>query len=120
MIYILALLISICLILGQSLWGSAVKKISPVGRNVPFIEVLSGVLASPKFWLGAFFYGTGTLIYLLLLSKVKFFSVQISMTGLAIIFSVLISHFIFKESITVVNFIGIVLVLSGILLVMRH
>lgn len=119
MIYILAFLISTCLICGQSLWGGAVKHIAPLGSNIPAGELLSKLIISQRFWFGAFFYAMGTILYFLLLSKVKFFSVQITMTGLAIIFSVAISYFFFKEQVSIYNGIGVVLVLSGIILVMH-
>ena len=118
MIYILALLISTCLIAGQSLWGSAVKQIAPLGSNVGTVDLISKLIQSPKLWLGALFYIVGTFFYFLLLSKAKFFSIQITMTGLAIIFSVLISYFFFKEAVTLPNLVGIILVLIGIFLVM--
>ncbi len=119
MTYILALLISTCLIFGQGLWGSAVKKIAPLGTHVGSVELLTKLVHSPKLWLGGLFYALGTVLYFLLLSRVKFFSVQLTMTGLAIIFSVAISYFLFKEPVSIANAIGIIFVLAGIFLVMR-
>lgn len=119
MVYILAFLISACLISGQAAWGSAVKQIAPIGSEISTTELASRLLVSPKIWLGGLFYILGTAIYFLLLSKAKFFSVQIAMTGLAIIFSTLIAHFFFKETISPTNFAGILLVLSGVLLVFK-
>jgi uncharacterized membrane protein len=119
MIYILALLISACLIAGQSLWGSAIRKIAPLGTNISTIELISKIVATPRFWMGAAFYVVGTVLYFMLLSKVKFFSVQITMTGLAIILSVFISHYFFKENVTISSMIGVILVMIGIFLVMQ-
>lgn len=107
-----------CLIAGQSLWGSAVKQIAPLGSNIGTIELLSKLAQSSHLWLGGMFYVVGTFLYFLLLSKAKFFSVQITMTGLAIIFSVVISHFIFHEAVSAANMAGIAFVLVGIFLVM--
>lgn len=119
MVYILAFLISTCLICGQSLWGGAVKHIAPLGSNVPAGELLTKLIVSPRFWFGAVFYGMGTILYFLLLSKVKFFSVQITMTGLAIVFSVFISYFFFHERVSSANLLGVILVLGGVVLVMH-
>lgn len=119
MVYILALLISTCLILGQTSWGSAVKNIAPIGSSIGTFDLLTKMALSPKFWLGVTFYLAGTAIYFLLLSKVRFFSVQITMTGLAIVFSVLIAHFFFKEPVSLINLAGVAMVLSGIMLVFR-
>ncbi|MCA9301633.1 hypothetical protein KC974_03720 [Candidatus Saccharibacteria bacterium] len=120
MVYILALLISTCLILGQASWGGAVKQIAPIGTQISTMTLILKLAQSPKFWLGAIFYALGTLCYFLILSKAKFFSVQMTMTGLAIIFSTAVSYFYFKESISVFNFAGIVLILLGIFLVFKY
>ena len=119
MVYILALLISACLISGQASWGSAVKQIAPLGSNVGAVDLLTKMILSPRFWLGVCFYLVGTGLYFLLLSKVRFFSVQITMTGLAVVLSVLIAHFFFKESISPLNLVGVSLVVSGIFLVFK-
>lgn len=119
MVYILAFLISTCLILGQSFWGSAIKQIAPIGTSVPLLTMVTKLVQSPKLWIGGLFYVLGTLIYFLLLSKAKFFSVQIGMTGLAIVFSTLIAHFLFKETVSTYNAVGIVFVLCGVFLVLK-
>ena len=120
MVYVLAVLISLCLISGQSLWGSAVKQIAPPGSNVAMQDLLIQMLQHPKLWLGGLCYVAGTVLYFMLLSQAKFFSVQISMTGLAIVLSVLISYFVFREVITSINIVGILLVLLGVALVMHR
>lgn len=119
MVYILALIISVCLICGQALWGSAIKNIAPIGSGIATTELLSRLIQSPRLWFGAIFYAVGTIFYFLILSKVKFFSVQLTMTGLAIVFSVLISYFFFREPISIANFVGIFFVLTGVFLVMH-
>lgn len=120
MVYILALSISLCLIAGQTLWASAVKLQTNSSVNQSNIELLTGLLVNSRFWIGALFYVIGTVCYFLLLSKVKFFSVQITMTGLAIILSVAVSHFILKESVSAMNAVGILLIILGIALVFNR
>ena len=120
MVYILALLISLCLISGQALWGSAVKKISPVGSHVTTQHLITGLMHSPRLWLGGLFYAFGTLFYFLLLSKVKFFSVQITMTVLAIVFSTILSAVLFHEKISFMNIIGLALIILGLFFVLAE
>lgn len=120
MAYILAFTISLCLIIGQSLWASTVKTLTTNDPNLAGITLLQKLVISPRVWLGALAYLIGTACYFLLLSKVKFFSIQLTMTGLAIIFSVLVAYFLFKEEITVSNLIGIILIISGIFLVFNR
>lgn len=119
MVYILALTISLCLISGQALWGSTIKSLSGGGEHLAGMDLLLKLPTTPRFWLGVLCYGIGTLAYFLLLSKIKFFSVQITMTGLAIIFSTLLSYFAFKESLSTANIVGMLTVLLGIFLATR-
>lgn len=102
------------------MWASAVKSVAPIGKNPPINELLVKMMLHPRFWVGVLFYLLGTAVYFLLLSKVKFFSVQITMTGLAIVLSVVISHVFFKESISLINLFGVALVLLGTFFVMHH
>lgn len=70
-------------------------------------------------WAGAVIYIVATLIYFFMLSKLKFFSVQIAMTALSIIFSVALSIMVFGEKPTAINLIGAIIVLIGITLVLH-
>ena len=117
MIYVLAIIISACLASGQALWGTAVKHITKTDPSVGSFQLIAQVLSSPKFWAGATLYVISTVLYFLLLSKAKFFMVQITMTGVAILMAVLISYFLFHESMSLANFAGILFVIVGIILV---
>lgn len=83
------------------------------------MHLIIKMFQSPKFWIGALLYGLSTVIYFLLLSKAKFFSVQLTMTGVAVLVSVAISYFFFHENVTVLNLVGVAFVLAGIVLVTR-
>lgn len=117
MIYILALIISASLSTGQALWGSAVKSIAGSSSNIGNVQLVLEMLKTYKFWLGAALYLLSTVVYFILLSKAKFFSVQLTMTGVAIIVSVLTSYFFFHEHITLLNLLGVLFVIGGIVLV---
>lgn len=119
MIYVLALIISVCLASAQGLWGSVVKKIVHDNPQVGNVSLIIGVFSSSKFWIGTVLYGVSTVLYFLLLSRAKFFGVQMTMTGVAIVSAILISHFFFKESISVINATGIVCIIIGIILVTK-
>ena len=117
MIYVLALIISGCLASAQALWGSAVKAIAAHHSHIGGIQLLLKMLATSKFWIGACLYGISTVVYFVLLSKARFFSVQLTMTGVAVIMSILIAHFFFHEQITSLNIVGVFFVLIGIIFV---
>lgn len=119
MIYILAAIISASLATAQALWGSAVKTISNNIKNPGVVELVFQMLHTYKFWIGAVLYVFSTALYFVLLSKAKFFSVQITMTGVAAVMAILISTLVFQEKITVVNALGIVLIFVGVFLIMQ-
>lgn len=105
---------------GQVMWGSVVRSIAPIGVNISYRDLLHNVVLAPRFWLGCVFYVLGTVCYFILLSKVKFFSIQITITALAIVFSLLVSHFVFKEDITLANIIGICIIIFGAFFVLQR
>lgn len=119
MSYILALIISVCLISGQALWGTVIKAITKATPGITGVQLLLQVIQQPKFWLGAACYGIGTIVYFLLLSKIKFFSVQLTMTCLAVVLSTLLSHFVFGEHLSVFNIVGVFVVITGLILIMN-
>jgi drug/metabolite transporter (DMT)-like permease len=122
MIILLALLIPVAalsLVTAQALWRSAVVSDQVFNRNGSIYTIIHQVLTSPKIWLGIILYIGTTGLYLFLLTKYKFFVIQLTVTGLALVFSTLIAYFIFHEKISLVNIIGLVVVLFGILLVVQ-
>lgn len=120
MIYILAAIISASLATAQALWGSAVKAISAKIQSPGVIELIANMIQNWKFWAGAGLYVMSTGLYFMLLSKAKFFSVQITMTGVAAVMAILISTLVFQEKITLVNVAGIVLIFIGVYLIMQR
>ena len=103
------------LIAAQTFWGSFVKTGTPLEGSIK--SVLTRVLISPKVWLGGLFYIFATIIYFILLSKHKFFSIQLTMTVLAIVFSALLSVIVFHEKLNLVNILGMLIMLIGIFMV---
>lgn len=113
--YLLIPLMSAFLVTAQALWGSFIKNTKPFHGSIE--QTALRFLASPKIWLGAILYISALIVYFLLLSKLNFFVVQIVMTGLAILLSVLLAILLFHERINAINLLGIILILTGILLV---
>jgi multidrug transporter EmrE-like cation transporter len=119
-VYLFIVLLSLCLVSAQSLWGSTAKANNPELHNYSTHEFLIKMLQSPKVWLGAALYVVGTLAYFVILSKIKFFSVQIALTGLAILLSTLVAAVVFHEKITPVNIVGMILILLALPLVLSR
>jgi uncharacterized membrane protein len=102
---------------GQALWGKAVKHDNIMSGSVT--HILQNLLANPKVWLGGLLYILATLLYFLILSKNKFFAVQITMTALSIVLSTLIAIVFFHERPNPVNIIGISFVAIGLVCVLQ-
>jgi drug/metabolite transporter (DMT)-like permease len=110
---------ALLLVSAQACWGSFVKQTTghPLSGSLP--QILGRLIGSPKIWIGGLLYVFATAVYFVLLSKYKFFAVQATMAGLAIIFSTLLSYVLFHEKINALNIFGMCLVIGGITLVFR-
>jgi drug/metabolite transporter (DMT)-like permease len=113
-------MLSLCLISAQSLWGSTAKANGIENHHYSTAEFLTRMIQSPKVWLGALLYIIGTLVYFLILSKIKFFSVQIALTGLAILLSTGVAVIVFHERITPTNIVGMIMILISLPLVLSR
>lgn len=111
-IYLLVPLMAILLVTAQAVWGTAIKQQHLLKGSAS--EIFTNLITSPRIWLGAIIYICATGVYFLLLSKVKFFSVQISMTAISIIFSTILAAILFHEKITPLNLLGMAAVLVAL------
>lgn len=105
------------LVCAQALWGTVIKAGGVLNGPLPTIAV--NLLSNWRMWAGAAIYILATLVYFYMLSKLKFFSVQIAMTALSIVFSTALSIILFSERPSLLNLIGILAVFIGIILVLH-
>lgn len=106
------------LVLAQALWGTVIKQGSALTGT--YGQIFVNLVSNWRMWAGAAIYIVATLLYFYMLSKLKFFSVQIAMTALSIIFSTLLSIVVFGEKPNLINYAGILLVFIGIVLVLTN
>jgi len=116
--YLLVPLMALLLVTAQAVWGTAIKQHHVLEGSAS--RILTNLITSPRIWLGAFIYVCATAVYFVLLSKVKFFSVQVSMTAISIIFSTILAALLFHERITPLNIAGMLAVLIGLPLVLAR
>lgn len=116
--YLLVPIMAILLVSAQAFWASGVK-FDHLLVGSP-LQIVANLLTSWKMWAGAAIYIIATLVYFFLLSKLRFFSVQITMTALSIVFSMFLSFFLFSEKPSMLNIVGVSVVFIGILLVMHE
>lgn len=121
MIYVLSVLFAGLIILGQSLWKISIEK-TPIQFNITFLlsrEMLKIVLSIPMI-AGFIAYGIATLIYLLLIGKYDYSLVQSLTIPLTLIIAYIIASVFFKETIAVINIVGLLLIVSGVILAVRR
>lgn len=115
--YLLMPVMAFLLVCAQALWGTVIKHQGALKGSVGDITV--ALISNWRMWAGAAIYIVATLIYFYMLSKLKFFSVQIAMTALSIIFSLGLSAILFHERPSIINILGVVIVFIGIILVLN-
>ncbi len=109
-------LLSALLVTAQAIWGTAIKQHHLMEGSAG--KILNNLITSPRIWAGGIIYVIATGIYFVLLSKNKFFSVQVTMTALAIIFSTALAAIIFHEKLSAYNLVGAGLVMLGLVFVL--
>lgn len=70
-------------------------------------------------WLGLFFYGISTLFYIFSLQKIPL-SIAYPTVSLGYIFVLLLSNFIFKETIATQQILGVALITIGVFFLWKH
>jgi drug/metabolite transporter (DMT)-like permease len=116
--YLLVPLLALLLVTAQAVWGSAIKNEHLIQGSPA--QIGSNLITNYRIWVGAIIYIIATLIYFFLLSRNKFFSVQITMLSLSVVFSTLLASILFHERIGLLNLVGIIVVLIGLTLVLGH
>jgi len=114
--YLLMPVMALLLVIAQSLWASVIKTGHALEGSIPTITL--NLISNWKMWLGAMVYIIATLVYFYMLSRLKFFSVQIAMTAMSIIFSLGLSVVLFHEKPSLINIAGVAIVILGISLVL--
>jgi drug/metabolite transporter (DMT)-like permease len=77
------------------------------------------MITIPELIFGLTCYGTGAIVYILLLTRVNL-SVAAPAISLSYIFSVLLGHFWFREQIAVGQIFGLAAISVGVILVVSH
>jgi multidrug transporter EmrE-like cation transporter len=110
------LLISIMAsVTGQLFLKLGANKLGKVNAS-NIISQITSIITTPELLLGLLCYGLGAIAYILLLTRVKL-SVAGPSASLVYVFSVLIGYFIFKETIPSIRYLGLGLIVSGVILV---
>lgn len=113
--FCLLLLSIITSVAGQFFLKTGALKLGRVDAN-NFISHILNIITIPELVAGLACYGLGALAYILLLTRVKL-SVAGPSVALVYVFSVLVGYFIFHETVPISRFVGLGLIVAGVLLV---
>lgn len=116
--HMLVPVVALLLVTAQASWGTAIKN-QRLLEGTPF-NIIINIATSPRIWIGVLLYVAATGVYFTVLSKARFFSVQISMTAIAILLSSILAATLFHEKLSVLNVFGMVLVVIGLALVLAR
>jgi drug/metabolite transporter (DMT)-like permease len=114
--YLMMPVMASMLVIAQALWGTVIKHGNALQGTIS--NMAMNLITNYRMWLGAFIYIAATFVYFYMLSKLKFFSVQIGMTALTIVFSTVLSIILFNEQPNIINIIGATIILLGVGLVL--
>ena len=81
--------------------------------------LLTAALVQPFFWMGICSFGLALAAYSLVLSRLNLSVAYPIMVSLGLIIVVLVSYFVLKESISVIQIAGFALIIAGVWMVAR-
>ena len=105
-------------VFGQFFLKLGASKLGKVELDNALNHILSIVL-TPELLIGLTCYGLGAIVYILLLTRVNL-SIAAPAISLSYIFSVLLGHFWFRESIASAQLIGLAAISIGVILVVSQ
>lgn len=116
-IYFLVPVMATFLVSAQAIWGHTIKKGGLMSGSPA--HIVNNLITSPGIWLGAVLYALTTLVYFVMLSRGKFFVIQLSMAAVSTILATILANVVFKEHISSTNIVGMVIVIIGLGFVIR-
>ena len=118
--YLLGLFVAAQLVAGQVLWKIAVKRshfeLSP---SYLFSKRVWSLIFSPYLIFGLLVYAFATLLYVGMLSKYEYSSVQAIVVPTSLLIAFLVAYYGFHEKLSGTNIAGVLVLIVGIILVTR-
>jgi drug/metabolite transporter (DMT)-like permease len=111
--YILLIINILFLVCGQIMWKAAMNDIGPWGAGT-----LLTVIKSPLVIGGGLIYAAATFLWLFILSRMPF-SIAYPFQSLAYVIGVGLGFFIFKEVVTLTQWLGAAIIVVGVYLIAK-
>jgi len=115
--YILSIIFAVLLVVAQSSWKHAVGAADTPFKTGFSLDSVVRFAVSPFVILGMLIYLAAIFLYMYLLSKYEFSFVQSIAIPLSLVFSMIVATALFGESLSLVNYVGLVVVVFGIVLI---
>ncbi|MCA9313415.1 hypothetical protein KDA08_03800 [Candidatus Saccharibacteria bacterium] len=118
---ILSIIVGGLLVLGQSLWKFAIAGSMDSGKAglLTTLKNPLGLLTQPLFLLGCVIYVIATVFYMYVISKYNYGVSYAMIVGCSTIFATTASTMIFHEKLNTINYVGVMVIILGIILVVK-
>lgn len=119
---ILSIIVGGLLVLGQSLWKLAIggSLNSEKAQALSTLKNPFSLLTQPFFLLGCVIYAVATLFYMYVISKYNYGVSYAMIVGCSTVFATTASTVLFHEKLHTINYIGVLVIVVGIILVVKR
>lgn len=115
--YILAVGVALMLVAGQSLWKVGIMQMSGDGS---LMQKLLSLAFSPAIVGGCFIYVIATLLYMYTIGRYEYSTSYAMIVSASLIIATITAGIIFHEKISLINILGVAIILCGVLLVLKR
>jgi drug/metabolite transporter (DMT)-like permease len=119
--YLLGLAVATMLVIAQAIWKVGVEKhhFSPDAGYLLSSKMVSFIV-SPEVIGGVMIYVVATLFYMAMLAKYPYALVQTLVVPTSLLIAYLVARTVFHERLSLMNYLGMALLLVGVVLVTRR
>ena len=115
-----AFICSLLIVTGQAFWKVAIEKSGGLAQiQPPYIKSIFLLLISPYMLSGIIIYLGATIYWMYLLGKFEYSSVYPTLISFACFNAMILGVLFFRESVTILKCIGVLLIISGIYLIVK-
>lgn len=117
--YLLALVVSVMLVTGQSLWKHGVGALY-IDQHASFFKKAVIVGFNPYILLGCLVYALATVLYIYVIGRYEYAVSYAIIVSLSLVFASTAAVALFHEKLGFVNIVGMVIIIFGIFLVLKR
>lgn len=120
MIYVYGILVAVQIVLGQVLWKVGVEKTHFVLTQEYLLSSnMLKLILNPYMFFGVLSYGLATVLYMSLLAKFQYTSLQAVVVSSSLVATFVAANLLFGEKVHLLNLLGLVFLIVGVLLITK-